>query len=46
MDSEDYHNNVPDGAKAAVIKFMTQQQDESAKSERRLRITDWIQKRK
>jgi len=46
MDSEDYHNNVPDGAKAAVIKFMTQQKDESAKSERRLRIADWIQTRK
>jgi len=46
MDSEEYHNNVPDGAKAAVIKFMTVQQDESAKSERRLRISDWIQTRK
>ena len=46
MDSEEYHDNVPDGAKGAVIKFMTAQQDESAKSERRLRIADWIQTRK
>ena len=46
MDSEEYHDNVPDGVKGAVIKYMTAQQDESARSERRLRIADWIQTRK